>query len=463
MNVMNNEGIFSLEVNEIKKLIESSDISVCVIGIGRIGLPTALSFAKSGFRTIGVDVNEELINKIKNRNFPLKDEPGYQEIFNQVIEERKFSSTIKIEDVVPNSQVILLSLPTPMDQNNIPDYTALRTVGRQLKNLVASGSIIIIESTIEPGFIENEWIDLIESGERGIKAGINIGIGVCPETANPGEIMKDFEKLPRLVGATDEKTSQIITEIYKHVFPVEMIKMPDCKTANAVKLTTNIFRDVNIAFVNELAVLFEKLGIDTNTVLKAADKKYNFQIHYPGAGVGGPCLPVNSYQMLNSAKGISDNLLKMVKVSREINEQMPYHVIELLKDGLNEGKIQLESSEILILGISYKPNVKDIQLSPAEVIISELQKLGARIRIFDPYFKDSSVYGIETANNLDEVIAKVDATIIITAHNEFLDIKPEYFGSKMKSPILIDARGIINISEAKKAGLIFRGLGRGTI
>ena len=461
MNVMNNEGIFSLEVNEIKKLIESSDLSVCVIGIGRIGLPTALSFAKSGFRTIGVDVNEELINKIKNRNFPLKDEPGYQEIFNQVIEEQKFSSTIKIEDVVPNSQVILLSLPTPMDQNNIPDYSALRTVGKQLKNLVASGSIIIIESTIEPGFIENEWIDLIESEERGIKAGINIGIGVCPETANPGEIMKDFEKLPRLVGATDEKTSQIITEIYKHVFPVEMIKMPDCKTANAVKLTTNIFRDVNIAFVNELAVLFEKLGIDTNTVLKAADKKYNFQIHYPGAGVGGPCLPVNSYQMLNSAKGISDNLLKLVKVSREINEQMPYHVIELLKDGLNEGKIQLESAEILILGISYNPNVKDIQLSPAEVIISELQKLGAKIRIFDPYFKDDSVYGIETANNLEEVISKVDATIIVTAHSEFQDIKPEYFTTKMKSPVLIDTRGIIDINEAKRSGLIFRGLGRG--
>ena len=463
MNVMNNEGIFSLEVNEIKKLIESSDISVCVIGIGRIGLPTALSFAKSGFRTIGVDVNEELINKIKNRNFPLKDEPGYQEIFNQVIEERKFSSTIKIEDVVPNSQVILLSLPTPMDQNNIPDYTALRTVGRQLKNLVASGSIIIIESTIEPGFIENEWIDLIESGERGIKAGINIGIGVCPETANPGEIMKDFEKLPRLVGATDEKTSQIITEIYKHVFPVEMIKMPDCKTANAVKLTTNIFRDVNIAFVNELALLFEKLGIDINTVLKAADQKYNFQIHYPGAGVGGPCLPVNSYQMLNSAKEINDNLLKMVKVGREINEHMPYHVIELLKDALNEGNRQLESSEILILGISYKPNVKDIQLSPAEVIISELKKLGVKIRIFDPYFKNGPIYGIETANSMDEGISKVDAAIIVTAHNEFQNIEPEYFVSKMKSPILIDTRGIIDMDAAKKAGLIFRGLGRGTI
>ena len=239
--------------------------------------------------------------------------------------------------------------------------------------------------------------------------------------------------------------------------------MPNCKTANAVKLTTNIFRDVNIAVINELALLFEKLGIDIMTVLDAADKKYNFQIHFPGAGVGGPCLPVNSYQMLNSAKGISDDLLKMVKVGREINESMPYHVIDLLKDALNEGNKQLESSKILILGISYKPNIKDIQLSPAEVIISELQKMGAEIKIFDPYFKSTSVYGIETANNLDEVISEVDAAIIVTAHNEFQNIEPEYFASKMKSPIVVDTRGIIDIHAAKKSGLVFRGLGRGKI
>ena len=461
MNVMNNTEIFSLEIDEIKQLIEENKILVSVIGIGRIGLPTALSFAKSGFTTIGVDVNEELVDKIKNKNFPLKDEPGYEDVFNQVIENQKFTATTRIKDAVPNSQIILLSLPTPMDENNTPDYSALRIVARQLKDLVSPGSIIIVESTIEPGFIENECIDLIESQERNIKAGNNIGIGVCPETANPGEIMKDFEKLPRLVGSTDEKTTQIITEIYKHVFPVELIKMPNCKTANAVKLTTNIFRDINIAFVNELAILFERLGIDTNTVLEAADKKYNFQIHHPGAGVGGPCLPVNSYQMLNSAKEIGDNMLKMVKTGREINEHMPHHVIKLLKDALNEGNKQLDSSVILILGISYKPNVKDIQLSPAEVIISELQKMGAEIRIFDPYFKDASVYGIQTANNLDEVISNVDATVLVTSHNEFQNIQPEYFISKMKSPILIDTRGVIDVKKAQKAGLIFRGLGRG--
>ena len=460
---MNQERKFLAELNDIKKNIDENEISVCVIGIGRIGLPTALSFAKSGLRTIGVDINEDLVNKIKNKDFPLKDEPGYQGIFEQVINNGKFSATTKIEDAVPNSQIILLSLPTPMDKNNVPEYTALRTVARQLKNLVSLGSIIIVESTIEPGFIENEFVEFVEDEERQIKAGKNIGIGVCPETANPGEIMKDFENLPRLVGATDDKTSEIIAEIYKHVFPVELIKMPNCKTANAVKLTTNVFRDVNIAFVNELALLFERLGIDIQTVLDAADKKYNFQVHFPGAGVGGPCLPVNSYQMLNSAKEISNDLLKMVKISREINESMPYHVVNLLKDALNEANKKLETSKILILGISYKPNVKDIQLSPAQIIISELQKFGGEIKIFDPYFKATTVYGIKTANNLEEVISDVDATIIVTAHNEFKNIKPEYFSSKMKSPVLVDTRGIMDIHAVKKSGLVFRGLGRGKI
>ena len=458
---MNDNDIFSLEINEIKKLIDENKITVSVIGIGRIGLPTAISFAKSGLTTIGVDINEELVSQISKKDFPLKDEPGYKQIFDEVIGNGKLSATTNIEEAVSNSQIILLSLPTPMDQNNVPDYTALRTVGKQLKNLVKSGTIIIVESTIEPGFMENEFINLIENDENQIIAGKNVGIGVCPETANPGEIMKDFEKLPRLVGATDEKTTQIITKIYEHVFPVELLKMPDCKTANAVKLTTNVFRDVNIAFVNELALLFEKLGIDIKTVLDAADRKYNFQIHFPGAGVGGPCLPVNSYQMLNSAKGVDSNLLKIVKASREINEYMPHHVIQLTNDALNNAGKQIGTSNILILGISYKPNVKDIQLSPAEIIISELKKIGATVKIFDPYFKDTTIYGIQTEKNLEQ-ITSVDAVIIVTAHKEFEKFKPEYFVSKMNSPVIIDTRGIIDMQEANKIGLIFRGLGRGS-
>ena len=453
----------SLDDSQIQECLNSKSLKVGVVGIGRIGLPTALCFADSGFETIGIDINEKLVDMVNSGNYPLKDEPDFDKIFESVYNNKKITATTDISEAISSCDVIILSLPTPMNDQNIPDYTALLTVGKNLNRLLSNGKIIIVESTVEPGFIENELLQSIEGQDRNIKSGIDFHLAVCPETANPGEIMNDFKKLPRLVSAIDERISSIVSQIYAHVFNVELISMPNCKTANAVKLTTNVFRDVNIAFVNELALLFEKLGIDINTVLKAADRKYNFQIHYPGAGVGGPCLPVNSYQMLNSAKEINDNLLKMVKVSREINEHMPYHVIELLKDALNEGKMQLESSEILILGISYKPNVKDIQLSPAEVIISELKKLGVKIRIFDPYFKDGPIYGIETANSLDEGISKVDAAIIVTAHNEFQNIEPEYFVSKMKSPILIDTRGIIDMDAAKKAGLIFRGLGRGTI
>ena len=453
--------ILEMTEDEINESIQSGGIKVCVIGIGRIGLPTALSFANSGFQTSGMDINENLVEKINNGFFPLKDEPGYDVMFDKVRSEKKFKATSKIEDVVPNSDVILLSLPTPMNSSNIPDYTALKSVGDQLHDYMSNGTLVIIESTIEPGFVENTLIPIIEGTDKKIKAGKDFAIGVCPETANPGEIKKDFEKLPRLVGGTDKKTPHIITKIYEHVFPVELIKMPNCKTANAVKLTTNVFRDVNIAFVNELALLFEKLGIDIKTVLDAADRKYNFQIHYPGAGVGGPCLPVNSYQMLNSAKGLDNNLLKIVKAGREINEYMPHHVIQLTNEALNDAGKQLATSNILILGISYKPNVKDIQLSPAEIIISELKKLGATIKIFDPYFKNTSIYGTQTENDLEQVTS-VDAVIIVTAHKEFEKIKPEYFVSKMNSPVIIDTRGIIDMQEANKIGLIFRGLGRGS-
>jgi nucleotide sugar dehydrogenase len=235
--------------------------------------------------------------------------------------------------------------------------------------------------------------------------------------------------------------------------------MPDCKTANAVKLTTNVFRDINIAFINELALMFEKLGIDTMKVLDAAKKKYNFQVHYPGSGVGGPCLPINSYQLLNSARRVGVKL-SMVESGRKINENMPDHVVELTSSAFKESNNSLQNSDILILGVSYKPNVKDIQLSPAEKIISKLQNLGTNVHIYDPYFSSDTVFGIKVEDNLDDILPKMDAAIIVTDHDDFKNIKISSF-TKMKNPILIDTRGIIDPSSAKLEKVIFRGLGRG--
>ena len=266
-----------------------------------------------------------------------------------------------------------------MNEKNIPNYSVLESVCKQLGDILQPNSLIVVESTIEPGFIENNLINILEGTNR-LHAGKNFTIGVCPENANPGEILHDFTNLPRLVGGIDQQSTKIITMIYDFVFSVELIIMPDCKTANAVKLTTNVFRDVNIGFVNELSLMFDKLGIDTLKVLDAAKRKYNFQIHYPGPGVGGPCLPINSYQFLNTAAR-TNSKLSIIEQGRKINEKMPEYVVNLTLDGFKISKKSIKDSSILILGISYKPDVKDIQLSPAEIIINKLKTLGAKIKI----------------------------------------------------------------------------------
>jgi nucleotide sugar dehydrogenase len=443
---------------EVKKSLDTKSLRVCVIGIGRIGLPTALSFAKSGLQTIGVDINEKLVQDINSKKFPLKDEPGYENIFNDVLDRKLFSATTNIEKAVGDSDLILLSLPTPMDENNVPDYSALTIVGSQLSEIIIPNSLVIVESTIEPGFIENEMISLISKSGR-LKVEDNFSIGVCPENANPGEILHDFTNLPRLVGGINQNITKIITMIYKNVFSVDLIEMENCKTANAVKLTTNVFRDINIAFVSELALMFEKLGIDTMKVLEAAKAKYNFQVHYPGAGVGGPCLPINSYQLLNTARRTGVKL-SIIESGRMINESMPDHVVKLTCDAFDECKKTIGESKILIMGISYKPNVKDVQLSPAKEIIKKFQNLGSQVHIYDPFFYSTEIFGLKVENNLENILNEMDAVVIVTGHDEFKQIDVDSF-LKTKSKILIDSRGIIDPISIKNKNLIFRGLGRG--
>ena len=180
------KNIISLTVDEIKNYLKSGQITVSVVGIGRIGLPTALSFAHSGLPTIGVDINTKLVQMINSGNYPIKDEPGFDKIFDDVIKNKRFHATTDIGEAIPKSNLVILSLPTPMDKNNVPDYSALISVVKNLSNLLKPGSLIVIESTIEPGFVENELISIIENNDQRLKAGKDFSIATCPETANPG-------------------------------------------------------------------------------------------------------------------------------------------------------------------------------------------------------------------------------------------------------------------------------------
>ena len=451
-----------LDNSQIEAHLTSNSLKVSVVGIGRIGLPTALCFANSGFETIGIDINSELVTMVNSGDYPLKDEPEFDKIFENVHSQKKLVATTDISKAVPECDIVLLSLPTPMNEKNIPDYTALLSVGKSLNKLLSNGQIVIVESTVEPGFIENELLHTIEGPNHTLKSGVDFHLSACPETANPGEIMKDFKKLPRLVGSIDEKISSIVSQIYTDVFGVEVISLPNCKTANAVKLTTNVFRDINIAFINELALLFEKLGIDIYTVIEAAKRKYNFQPHFPGPGVGGPCLPVNSYQYLNSSKKIDDDFLKIVKYARRINENMPHHVVNLLSNALSESNTPLNNSTIALLGISYKPNIRDVQMAPSKEIIKILKEKNAKIKIFDPYFT-SQVFGPTTEKSIFDTLSESDAAILITGHKEFQNLDLKKFSRTMKNPVLIDCTGLVKPLDAKENGFIFRGIGRGDI
>ena len=455
-------NLSSLDNSQIQAHLTNNSLKVGIVGIGRIGLPTALCFANSGFETIGIDINAELVNMVNSGDYPLKDEPEFDKIFEVVMHQKKLVATTNVSKAVLECDIILLSLPTPIDDQNIPDYTALLLVGKSLNKVLSNGQIVIVESTVEPGFIENELLQTIEGPDRTLKSGIDFHLAACPEIANPGEIMKDFKNLPRLVGSIDEKISSIVSQIYTHVFGVESILMPNCKTANAVKLTTNAFRDINIAFINELALLFEKLGIDTYTVIDAAKRKYNFQPHFPGAGVGGPCLPTNSYQYLNSSKKIDDDFLKIVKYARKINENMPYHVVNLLSSALSESNTPLNNSTIALLGISYKPNIRDVQMAPSKEIIKILKEKNAKIKIFDPYFT-SQVFGLTTEKSIFDTLSESDAAILITGHKEFQNLDLKKFSRAMKNPVLIDCTGLVKPLDAKENGFIFRGIGRGDI
>ena len=447
--------------SDIESYVKSRQIKICVVGIGRIGLPTALSFARAGFVVTGLDINKALISQIRSGVFPLDDEPGYKDIFQDMIDAGRFSVTADAASTIPDSDIILLTLPTPMDDAGTPYYTALESVASQLNGLLTPGSIVVVESTVEPNFVESKMVKLIEGDRTRLRALENFGLGVCPETANPGEILQNFQSLPRLVGALDERTAKIISSVYSHVFGVELIMMPDCRTANAVKLTTNVFRDINVAFVNELAILFERLGIDVNVVLEAAKRKYNFEPHYPGAGVGGPCLPVNSYQLLHTASKLNggNKMLNMIKSGRRVNESMPSHVVDMICDGLAESRVTPNASTIAILGLSYKPNVRDVQLAPSKKIIDMLKSRGARIRAYDPHYAGEDILDVHVEESVIHAVQGSSAAVLVTDHDELRELDMMEI-CKAGCKVFVDCKGRIDRDAVTSAGLLYRGVGR---
>jgi nucleotide sugar dehydrogenase len=457
--MLENKDILNLDIEQFKKNLENKTIKVSVIGLGRIGLPTAVAMARVGLKTIGVDINKNIIEFVNQGKLRINDEPGLEKELQKVIIDKKFYAITKIDETIKNTDVIIVCLPTPLENNSKKtNYGFLLEGCSQIACILKKRTLVIIESTVGPGIVENEIIPVLEK-ESGLKVGKDFLLASCPERANPSTILTDFNKIPRVVGGVNELSTQLAAKLYRFVFNIDVVTVKNCKTANAVKVVENVFRDVNVAFINEIAIFCDRIGIDVKELIEGCKTKYNFIPHFPGPGVGGPCLPVNPYQLLDAPE--SENILEMVKMARKVNSNMPNYVIELVKDALKETNKIIENVTIGILGISYKPNVGDIQLTPIEDIIKKLEQYKTKIKIFDPYFIGKTVFGIKLESNVENLIKNTDVIILGTDHDEFLNINFRNWKDLMNSSgIIIDTRGKISPSNIRNEGFIFRSIGR---
>ena len=440
-------------------MLRKGKIRIAVIGLGRIGLPTAAAFAKAGATVVGVDVKKEVVDETNAGICWLTDELGLSDMVKEVVRNGNLRATMAAGDAISRAHFTIICVPTPVFETKTPDYSAVQKASRTLGRSLRRGSVVIVESTVGPGVVE-EMVGPILEGESRLKVGKDFGLVACPERSDPGNIMQNMRSLPRIIGGVGAGWTEATVALYEAALGVKAIRVSDPKTANAAKLTENLFRDVNIALANEFALLFEEIGVDTIEVINACASKYNFMPHYPGLGVGGPCLPANSYYLIS--EGIkTGNIPYLIRLAREINDRMPDHTVELIEEALNEAGKTIKGSKVAMLGVAYKPNIRDVQLTPVERVITKLIEMGAKVDVYDPMYKGDVVFGLRTKSSIEAAAKGTDCVVIGTAHDEFRHLNLGDLSKLARMPAaFVDGRNVVSPAVALKAGFSYRGVGR---
>ena len=440
--------------NRIFKKIKTRSAKICIVGLGYVGLPTAIFFAENGFDVIGVARNEEKINLI-NRGIPTIGELKLEYKLSKVINNKKLCATSDLKWATEVSDIIISIVPTPVDEFKDPDLTPIVSSGEEIAKGLGTDKLIILESTVYPGVTEEVLQPILE--RSGLNAGLDFGLAYCPERYNPGDEKHGIENVARVVGGITPEWAEITRELYQIIITEEVKVLKNIRTAEAAKVIENTQRDLNIALMNELAMIFERLDIDIMDVIDGAKTKWNFNIYYPGCGVGGHCLPVDPYYLVKKAKELGYHS-KVIAAGRTINDNMPIHTLNLIQDALNEHEKSVKNSKIVVLGFSYKENVGDARESPALTLIKHLKWKGADVIVVDPYIEDTGKYGV-LETDLYNALENADAMVLMTCHDEFESIDFERAKEIMKIPILIDGRRIFAPEKLKNIGFSYKGIG----
>lgn len=440
--------------NELSNKITEKKAKICIVGLGYVGLPTAIFFAENDFNVIGVGIDEKKLEMINQGISPLG-ELGLDERLREVVKKGKLTATLDLPGATRQSDIILLIVPTPVTKSKDPDLSHVIDAGKKVSEGLGKGKLVVLESTVYPGVTEEVLQPILE--ESGLKAGENFGLAYCPERYNPGDDAHSIEKVARVVGGITPEWAEITRELYQFIIKEDIKVLRNIKTSEAAKVIENTQRDLNIALVNELAMIFEKIGIDVMEVIEGASTKWNFNVYHPGGGVGGHCLPVDPYYLVKKAKELGYHS-KVIAAGRTINDHMPQHVFGLLSDALNDNEKSVKNSKIVVLGLSYKENVGDDRESPSEELINELEHYQAQVTIVDPYIEKTQVYGT-LESDLYQALEDADAMVLMTAHQEFRDLDFEKAKKLMKIPIIVDARRIYDPENLKRMGFFYSGVG----
>jgi UDP-N-acetyl-D-glucosamine dehydrogenase len=408
--------------NHLLSKIKAKSARVGVIGLGYVGLPLATGLARRGYPVTGLDASQAKVNALSQGQSYIPDVPAADVA---ALVKANFLTATTDYNALGEIDIVFICVPTPFDAMKAPDLTFVRQAAAGIAPRLHAGQLIVLQSTTYPGTTEEVVQPILE--ETGLVAGQDFFLAFSPERIDPGRADYTVENTPKVIGGINPESAALASELLAHLTPhIHIVSSP--RAAEMTKLLENIFRSVNIALVNELAVLSERMGIDFWEVIEAAKTKpFGFMPFYPSAGVGGHCIPVDPYYLSWKAREY-DFYTRFIELAAEVNGAMPYHTVQLIGRVLNQTGKSLRDANILILGVAFKPNIDDARNSPAERVIALLTREGANVSYHDPYVPQFTVGGdIVLKDKLTfssvpltaETLAQADCTIIVTGHHQF--------------------------------------------
>lgn len=409
-------------------MVGMNEIKIAVYGQGKMGLPLASVFAQY-YNVIGYDINKELVDNLNKGINPIKEEPMLDELLKKNLKEKTYSATTDYLYASKNSNVHVILVPTLIRKNE-PDLSIVKDVADKISTGLKKGDIVITESTMPPGSTES-LISILEKSN--LKYG-EFGAAHCPERTMTGTAIRDITgQYPKIIGASDKRTLEIVKEIYTKTDKKGVIAMSSIKAAELVKVFEGVYRDVNIALANELSYVCEKYGVSAEEIFNAANSQPYCHIHKPGY-VGGHCIPY--YPLF-----VMDENTKLIKTARKINEDTIDNVIMKVISNLNEVNRAVKDSNILILGLTFRGNVYEFEHTPAKPFIEKVRKFKPKIYAYDPLCKqeDYKKFGVEFKNNFKDI----DCIVILTDHKEFYKIEWNKARKEMRNKVIVDMRGVL--------------------